>query len=112
MARLIGEDWEGDVRVRHVLEGDALTVEHYQDAQAVVDRVAGMNANGMKTLDGLGKPMIEVPVVAAMEWAQKRGIPWEKLLYGNEYDAEFKAFAAEHSRLRFQADKSHFAVSG
>lgn len=111
MSRLIGEHWENDVRVRYVQRGEELTVERSQDAQATVDRVAGMNAHGVKTIDGLGKPMIEVPVVTAMAWAQKRGIPWEKLLYSNDYDAEFKAFAAEHSRLCFEAEKSHFAVT-
>lgn len=111
MSRLIGEHWENDVRVRYVQQGDELTVEHSQDAQAVVDRVAGMNSHGVKTLDGLGKPIAEIPVVTAMAWAAKRGIPWEKLLYSNDYDSEFKAFIAEHRKLQFEAEKSLFAVT-
>lgn len=106
MTRKIGEHFEGDIRVRWFADGDQITVERHQDAQAAVDLVSAVNAEGAPTIDGLGKPLVEVPLVAAMEWAQARGIPWEKLLYTNEYDAEFKRFAAEHSRLRYEARKA------
>lgn len=106
MARLIAEDWEGDVRVRWFEHEDGnVTVERHQDAQSVVDMVAAVNAAGAPTIDGLGKPIAEIPVVKAMEWAEKRGIPWEKLLYTNEYDAEFKRFIAEHQRLAYANTK-------
>lgn len=108
MARLVGEHWEGDVRVRHYVD-DATheyTVERWQDPQSTVDMVAAVNAEGARTIDGLGKPVGEIPVVKAQEWATRRGIPWEKLLYSNEYDDELRAFLKEHSKLAYANAKS------
>lgn len=101
--------------IKHQWYGDAdgnVTVRRSQDAQQAVDTVAAVNANGgARTVDGLGRPIAEVPVVAAMEWAEKRGIPWEKLLYSNEYDAEFKRFAQEHSRLQYEVARNAKALT-
>jgi len=112
MPRLIGEHWEGDVRVRWY--GDdatsEVTVERWQDPQAALDMVAAVNVEGAPTIDGLGKPVVEVPVVTAMKFCQERGIPWEKFLYGNDYDGEFKRFAAEHSKLAYVNTKSVHTV--
>lgn len=112
MARLIGEHWEGDVRVRWFGDDatNQVTVEHYQDTQAAVDLVATVNAQGAETIDGLGKPVLEIPVTAAMDFCSRRGIPWEKFLYGNEYDDEFKRFAQEHSKLAYHSRKNVFAA--
>lgn len=111
MARLIGQHREGDVTVRWTEDGEGnLSIAREQDAQSVVDLVAAVNAEGAPTHDGLGKPIGEVPVVAAMAWAEERGIPWEKLLYSNEYDAEFKRFIREHSKLQYQNTKSVHTV--
>lgn len=112
MSRLIGEHYEGDIRVRYVQHGDDLTVERHQDAEQVIDRVAGMNAHGVKTLEGLGKPVAEIPMVVLMDYCAKRGIPWEKMAYSNDYDAEFKQLAREYEKLRYTPEKSLFAVSG
>lgn len=87
-----------------------ITVERSQDMQDALDHVAMVNAEGAPTIDGLGKPLFEVPVVLAMEWAEKRGIPWEKLLYSDEYNAEFKRFGMAYSRLRYDNTKSVHAV--
>lgn len=86
-----------------------VTVERSQDVQAAVDLVSAVNSHGgAKEVEGLGRPILEIPVTVAMEWAQARGIPWEKLLYSNEYDAEFKRFAQEHTRLQYEtARKVH-----
>ncbi len=109
MAELIGQHWEGDVLVRWW--GDRatheITVERVQDNTAVLDMVAAVNSEGAPSVDGLGRAMIEVPVTVAMEYCQKRGIPWEKLVYSNEYDAEYKLLAAEYSRLCYE---NHRAV--
>lgn len=82
-----------------------VTVQRSQDAQWAVDMVAAMNQDGVETIDGLGRPMFEVPEVEAMAWAERRGIPWEKLLYSNEYDDEFRKFGREYSRLQYRAAK-------
>jgi hypothetical protein len=112
MARMIGEHWEGDVRVRHFYDDvlDEYHVERWQDPQIVVDKVSAVNGDGPPTLDGLGKPIGEIPVVLAQEWAAKRGIPWEKLLYSNDYDAEFKAFLREYKKLAYISNKTHHVV--
>ena len=112
MTRLIGEHWEGDVRVRWYgdeAEG-TVTVERWQDPTKVLEMVAAVNVEGAPTIDGLGKPIAEVPVGAAMEFCERRGIPWEKFLYGNEYDAEYKTFAREYSKLAYRSAKSVHAV--
>lgn len=108
----IGEHFETNgVKVTYWDNGDGnVTVQRSDDAQAALDGVAKANLDGLPTIDGLGKPVIEVPVVEAMAWAERRGIPWEKLLYSNEYDGEFKKFAAEYSRLQYRALKSVHTV--
>jgi hypothetical protein len=112
MVRLIGEHWEGDVRVRWYGDDvtNEVTIERWQDPTRAIEMVAAVNSDGAPTIDGLGKPVVEVPIVLAMEWAQQRGIPWEKLLYSNEYDAEFKRFASEHSKLAYENTASLHAV--
>jgi hypothetical protein len=112
MARLIGEHWEGDVRVRWW--GDEatneITIERWQDTQAALDMVAAVNAEGAPTIDGLGKPIAEVPIGAAMEFCHARGIPWEKFLYSPEFDDEYKRFAAEYSKLAYANAKTVHTV--
>lgn len=113
MARLLGEHWEGDVRVRWLHDDvtDDIHVERHQDVESVIEHVAEQNAHGVKTLDGLGRPVGEVPQVVAMKWCEIRGIPWEKFLYSNEYDSEWPALLAHHAKLRFDAHKQFHAVS-
>jgi len=103
MARLIGEHWEGDVRVRWYGDDatNEVTVERWQNPQAALDMVAAVNSEGAPTIDGLGKPVVEVPLIKAIEFCNNRGISWEKFLYSNEFDDEFKRFAQEHSKLAY-----------
>jgi len=112
MSRLIGEHYDANgIRESWYDNGDGnVTVQRSQDTQSAIDLVAAVNSVGAPTIDGLGKPVLEIPVVAAMAWAEKRGIPWEKLLYSNEYDSEFKMFAAEHSRLCYENRKTVHTV--
>lgn len=110
--KLVGEHWEGDVRVRHYYDeaADEYSVERWQNPQVTIDKVAAVNLDGAPTIDGLGKPVGEIPVVKAQEWALKRGIPWEKLLYSNEYDDELRAFIREHSRLAYRSTRTVHTV--
>ena len=112
MTRLIGEHWEGDVRVRWY--GDdadkTITIERWQDPTKAVEMVAAVNAEGAPTIDGLGKPIGEIPVGAAMQFCEARGIPWEKFLYSNEYDAEIKRFIREYSKLAYESRKTVHTV--
>lgn len=113
MPRKIGEHFDS-YGIKETWWEDAdgtVTVQRSDDAQSAVDLVAAVNSEGAQTIDGLGKPVVEVPVVEAMAWCERRGIPWEKLMYSNEYDAEFKRFAQDYSKLAYSARKSVFAVS-
>jgi hypothetical protein len=112
MSRLIGQDYDSlGILEQWFDNGDGtVSVRRADDAQGAVDLVSAMNLDGVETIDGLGRPTMEIPVVEAMAWAERRGIPWEKLLYSNEYDAEFKKFGQEYSRLQYQAKRTMFAV--
>jgi hypothetical protein len=112
MPSKIGEHYDANgIKETWWDNGDGnVTVQRSQDAQSAVDLVAAVNSEGAETIDGLGKPVFEIPVVAAMAWAEKRGIPWEKLLYSNEYDDDLKRFAQEHSKLRYESRKTVHAV--
>ncbi len=112
MTRIIGSQFDanGILETWHDHGDGNVTVQRSQDTQAALDMVAAVNSDGARTIDGLGKPVLEIPVIEAMAWAEKRGIPWEKLLYSNEYDSEFKLFAAEHSRLVYANAKSVHTV--
>jgi len=111
MSRLIGEHNEGDVRVRFHEQGDELIVERQQDAQPVLDMVAAVNSEGAPTIDGLGKPVCDVPTIIWVDWCLKRGLDWEKLFSTDELDAEFKRCAAAHSRLCYKSAKSLHTVA-
>jgi hypothetical protein len=113
MADIIGKHYENDVLVtwRHDSADNRIIIEKQQDIEAVLDNVSAANANGITTHDGVGRPVIEMPLVLAMEWCAQRGIPWEKFMYSNEYDDEWKRFAAEHSKLKYEAKAKHIGVS-
>ncbi len=108
----IGRHWEGDVRVTWYGDDatNEITIERWQDGQAALDHVAEANANGVPTTDGLGKPLAEIPYGAALQFCEARGIPWEKFMHSNEYDAEYKRFAQDYSRLAYEARKSVHTV--
>lgn len=107
MGRILGEHFEDDTRVTWVDDGDAVGVHYSQDVEPVIDKIAAANAEGGKTNEGIGRPKYEVPVTIAMAYCEKRGIPWEKFLYSNEYDAEWPKLAAEHNKLVYEYGKLH-----
>src|SRR5690349_13634120 len=112
MPQLIGQDYDSlGILEQWFDNGDGtVSVRRADDAQGAVDLVAAMNADGVDTVDGLGRPAFEIPIVLAMHWAEQRGIPWDKLLYSNEYDDDFKKFGQEYSRLRYEAKRKVHAV--
>jgi hypothetical protein len=107
MIRLIGEHWEGDVRERMFFDDvtQEYRIERWQDGQSAVDLVAAVNAEGAPTVDGLGKPVAEIPQLVWIEWCAQRGLEWEKLYSGPELDNEFKRCVAEHSKLAYRTAK-------
>jgi hypothetical protein len=112
MPRKIGEHFDANnIRETWWDNGDGnVTVQRHQDAQGAIDLVQAVNAEGAPTIDGLGKPIGEIPLVVAQEWALKRGIPWEKLLYSHEYDHELRALFREYTKLAYVNKKSVHTV--
>jgi hypothetical protein len=103
MAELIGQHWDGDVLERWW--GDrstnVVTIERVQDTQHYLNRVADVSADGAPSVDGLGRAMIELPETVALEYCAKRGIPYDKFIYSNTYDDEFKQLTREYSKLAY-----------
>lgn len=106
MPRILGVEYEGDVRVTYEQDGDNIGVRYSQDVTSIIDKIAAENADGgMKAVEGIGRPKYEVPVSIAMDYCTKRGIPWEKFCYSNEYDSEWPRLAAEYSKFEYQHRK-------
>lgn len=89
-------------------EGDnRIVVNRSEDVTPVLDAVAKANSHGTTEMPGLGRLVMEVPITLAILFCDDRGIPWEKFLYGNEYDDEFKRFAAEYEKLQYTHAKKY-----
>lgn len=86
-----------------------VVVQRSQDVTPIMDAVAKANLHGTTEVEGLGRLVAEVPIALAMQFCENRGIPWAKFLYGNEYDAEFRRFIAEHQRLAYTHQRRVFA---
>lgn len=95
------EETVNGITQRFVLDGDDLHVQHTSDEQSVIDAVARANSHGTTEIDGLGRLVAEVPIALAMQFCGDRGIPWEKFLYGNSYDREFKRFLAANKAITY-----------
>lgn len=108
MARLIGQHWDGDVLERWW--GDEatneVTIERIQNTEFHKQKVADINSEGAPSVDGLGHAVAEIPETVAIDYCLKRGIPYDKFIYGNEYDGEFRKMVAEHRRLAYTNHKA------
>lgn len=108
MARLLGTDYEGDVRVSYVQDGDDLGIRYSQDITPVLDNIAALNAaGGAPVHDGLGVLKYEFPISLLMEHAIERGISWEKLAYSSEHDEEWPRMASKWSRLTVEQQRRY-----
>jgi hypothetical protein len=112
MARKIGEHYDANgIKETWWDNGDGnVTVQRSQDAQAAADLVQTVNAEGVPTHDGLGKPVAELPQIVWMEYCAQRGLDWTKLFSTHEMDDEFKRCAAEHKRFKFDNTRSVHTV--
>lgn len=112
MARLIGEHWEGDVRVRWW--GDeatkSITIERSHDVEGVIDMVAAENAEGLPVHDGIGSSLGRIDPILAEAYCTKRGIDVAKFLYGTEYADELKRFLKEHNKFAHKYTKTVHTV--
>lgn len=105
---LLGGYDEGGVRITwHADHDNKVVVQRSQDVEPVLDMVAAVNAEGVRSTDGIGRPVVEMPIALAIAWCDERGIPWEKFLYTRDYDAEWLRFATEHKRLAYAAPRTY-----
>lgn len=97
MAKLIGQETVGGITERWFYDetADSIHVDRAQDVEDAVELMKAINAAGEAPyVEGLGKAVGEIPQVLAMRWAEMRGIPWEKFMYSNEFDGEWKRMFA------------------
>lgn len=107
MSRLIGEHYEGDVRVSYVDDGDGIAVRYSQDIDNTLDKIAAVNAEGVQDNEGIGRLKYEFPITLLMEHATERGISWEKLAYSTDHDEEWPRMAAKWSKLTVQQRRKY-----
>lgn len=108
MGKILTKDVADGVTETFEMHGETVVVRHSQDAEPIMDHVAQANLGGLREIDGLGKPAFEVPITVAMEFCRRRGIPWERFLYSQEYDSEWVRFGQEYSRLAYKPAKKRF----
>lgn len=108
MAKVLTEDVANGVRERFYIDGDNVHVERTQDVQDVVDHVADQNAAGLHSVDGMGIPIVEVPVSVGIAFCEKYGIPWNKFAYTREYDDAFETFIIQHPKLVYAHKQKYF----
>lgn len=110
MAKTLTSEVTDGVTETFETDGETIAVRHSQDAEPVIDYVAAANLAGVRDVEGLGRPTFEVPITVAMEFCNRRGIPWEKFLYTNEFDTEWVRFGQEYSRLAYKVQPKMFSA--
>jgi hypothetical protein len=111
MADVLTEDFANGVRERFLIDSDGETVhvERTQDVQNAVDHVANINSQGLPSIDGMGIPIVEVPVTVGIAFCEKYGIPWNKFAYTREYDDAFELFIIQHPKLVYAHKQKYFS---
>ena len=110
MGRVIGEHYEGDVKVTYVQDGDGYAIQYNQDIAPTVDNVAALNADGgAQVNDGVGRLLYDFPITLIMEHATERGIPFEDLAYkAGAYEDEWHAMGRKWGKLSPQMKRQYF----
>jgi hypothetical protein len=110
MAKIVHSDTSADVTETFALDEDKAIVRRSQDVEPTIDAIARANLDGVREVPGLGRLIAEVPITVGIEFCEQRGIPWEKFMYGNQYDAEFKRFIADRQRFQYRQARRLHAV--
>ncbi len=107
--KILHSDKSNDVTETFAIDTDGtVAVRRSQDVEPIIDAVARANLHGVREIDGLGRLIAEVPLTVGIEFCEQRGIPWEKFMYGREYDAEFKRFLADRQKFAYHHAKKVF----
>ena len=105
---IVHTDISGGIKETFAVDGDKVVVRRQQEVDPTIDAIARANLDGVTEIPGLGRLIAEVPLTVGIEFCESRGIPWEKFMYGNEYDAEFKRFIADRQKFAYrQAKRLH-----
>lgn len=79
---------------------DTVTVRRTQDVEGVLDAVHAEHVEtGGNMIDGVGRKVGEIPMVVLIDYCAARGIPWERMAYGSEYDDELKRLIRTYTKL-------------
>ena len=106
--KIVRRDTSADITETFAVDDDRVIVRRHQDSTPIIEAVAKANLDGVTEIPGLGHLIAEVPIAVGIEFCEGRGIPWEKFMYGNEYDAEFKRFIADRQVFAYrQAKRLH-----
>lgn len=114
MARLIGEDTDGPTRIRWFQDGDQIAIQHSQDIEPLLNRIAATNADGgTPTNEGMGALKYEFPEEFIMEHAAERGLSFKELAYTpcKEMDKEWERMAQKWGKLRIERRRKYFGLS-
>jgi hypothetical protein len=77
-----------------------VTVRRTQEIDPILEAVKREhNETGGHLIDGIGRHIGTIPLTVLQDHCQRRGIPWERMAYGNEYNDELKALCREHTKL-------------
>lgn len=87
------EEWHYD----HA--NNTVTIVRRQEVDPIIEKVAQIQSAGGHQVDGLGNFVGEIPITVIQDWAQRRGIPWEAMAYGNAYNDELIALIKEYTKL-------------
>ncbi len=114
MPRLIGEEFDGDTRIRWFGDADTISIQYLQDIQPLLDRIADTNAEGgTPTNDGIGALKYEFPEEFIMEHAFERGLSFNELAYkpSKDMDKEWERMAQKWSKLRIERQRKYFGFT-
>lgn len=110
MEKVITEDFSMGIRERFYFDNTTqqVRVERSQNVEPVLNRLRNINNDGgVESVDGMGVPLCEVPLSLGIAFCERRGIPVNKFLYGNDYNDEFLLFMKEHPKLVYQHKKKY-----
>lgn len=103
MAKIVHVEQSADITETVAVDHDGTAiVRRSQPVDPTLDAIARANIDGVTEIPGLGRLVAEIPITVAMEFCDERGIAWDKFLYGQDYDAEFKRFLAERQRFAYR----------
>jgi len=111
MAKIVHKDTAQGVTETFAVDHDGtVAVRRSEDVEPTIDAIARANVDGVSEIEGLGRLVAEIPITVGIAFCEERGIPWEKFMYTNQYDAEFKRFIAEHQKFQYRQAKRLVSV--